>query len=365
MKNKLNEYNNILFIGTGGGNDIFSSLYIADKMRGFSSYSIAGMLSPAATHYFNGYIEKSVNVLDGIVERYLGDKKISFIDSMILDIIDKYKYYPNKVFELSLKYGLNNLIRDFNNLIDVENFDCICFVDMGGDILGRKSDYTLLSPLMDFTCLYLSKYIKIDCLLIEFGLGTDGELRDYSIDNIMSELNSNQMIIDSMTNVIDDSLIRFNNAFEEISKVRLGYATYLTLKLLLNPNFDRNIKFRSSYKFNDNDWKYNFISPINGKYINEIFLIDIKKLVDTRDIIEYDDPINFYIKMKKYNNSWKNEMDCHIVDNTICCAISKLVESKIRNDIIDKCMRYSIENNVKIILFGGDSESSNENIIYI
>lgn len=278
MKKLLNHYNNILFIGTGGGNDIFSSLYIADKMRGQLKYSISGVLSPAATHYFNNNIEQCVNVLDNSVERYLGNKKISFIDDMILDIIDKYQYHPTKVFELSLKYGLKELGIQFNNTIRNENFDCICFVDMGGDILGRKEDNTLLSPLMDFTCLYLSKYVDVDCFLIEFGLGTDGELRDNSINNIMDELLTKNLIIDKIRNSIDDSLIRFNNVFEDVSKVRVGYATYLTLKLLLDSNFDRNIKFRSSYKFNDDNWKYEFNSIISNKYVNDIFLIDIKKI---------------------------------------------------------------------------------------
>lgn len=366
MKKILDKYSNILFLGTGGGNDIFSSLYIADKMRGELKYSIAGMLSPAGTHYFNNKVEQCINELNTNVERYLGETKITFIDNMILELIDRYKYHPTKVFELSLKYGLTELDIQFNKLIQNEKFDCICFVDMGGDILGRKEDNTLLSPLLDFTCLYLSKNIKVDCMLIEFGLGTDGELRDGSINNIIDELQSNNLIIDKMKNSIDDSIIKFKNVFDDVSKVRLGYATYLTLSQIFNPEFNRDIQFKSSYQFDGNKWRYEFNSIISDKYVNEIFLIDIKKLLNYRNIIKYDSPFDFYIKMKKYNPNWKNEMDCHIIDNIIYCAISKQVDNSIRNDIISKCIKYSIDNNMKKILFNDDyTGDRNENIICI
>lgn len=59
-------------------------------------------------------------------------------------------------------------------------------------------------------------------------------------------------------------------------------------------------------------------------------------------------------------------MDCHIIDNTICCAISKQVQSKIRDDIISKCVEHSIKHNLKIILFDDDYIGErNENIICI
>lgn len=75
--------------------------------------------------------------------------------------------------------------------------------------------------MMDWTMLRVLSDLDIDSILLEFGLGTDGELRPSSIDDIIDELRQSDVILD--TNIIDKTspnMVLFKNVFDKISSVR-------------------------------------------------------------------------------------------------------------------------------------------------
>ena len=87
---RVEGYKKALVIGTGGGNDIVSTLLPAQylQIRGIQT-DIAGILSPAAVHEFNGNLENVVNVIEGNIKRTIlapEEFSISFIDSSVIFI---------------------------------------------------------------------------------------------------------------------------------------------------------------------------------------------------------------------------------------------------------------------------------------
>ena len=225
MKNleNLSKYNRALVVGTGGGNDIVSATLISDYLskQGIIC-DVAGILSPGAIHEFGSEYEKPVNLIEGEIKRYINSKEkreISFIDSDLPELAKSLEYPVNRFYEFSTKYGTKELLDSVNNLIEENNYDLFLGVDVGGDILSEfNKDKNILSPLMDFTTLHLLGKVNVDSYLVQFGLGTDGELRKERIGEILSELNQKNLILGEASIGNEDSEIaRFRELFSDIS----------------------------------------------------------------------------------------------------------------------------------------------------
>lgn len=319
MFNKnMKKYSNAFVFGTGGGNDIVSAVLVALYLQkqGVKT-DVGGVLSPAAIHTFEGNLEKAVNNIQGEVKRFIPSKnniEISFVDSHLPGFVNQSKVNIEDFYDFSIRYGTNKLVENVNELVKDKNYDLVVAVDVGGDILARgKKDNTLLSPVMDFTSLYLLKHLNVDSLLIEFGLGTDGELRSPGMQEILNELRDKQLLLhESYIQNSDPEVKVFEEIFEKVGKIRRGHTAVMTLETLKKINSQEDIV--SLYRFRSQIAKKKWFSPyevvLPHEYFGKVFFIDGKGLAKERQetAFSYENSLEQYVKLKK-TQSWKTELD--------------------------------------------------------
>ncbi len=314
-------YKKALVFGTGGGNDIVSAILPALHLdnKGLE-VDIAGILSPAAVHTFDGIFEKPVNLINDSVKRYIftpGYKEISFLDESLPDIIEQENIAINDFYEFSLRYGTFELLRSVDYLIKDKDYDLLVAVDVGGDILARGAqDDTLLSPVMDFSSLYLLGNLDVDSLLIEFGLGTDGELRPQGMDAIIQELiDENLLLSESNISLEDEEIKTFYKINEKIGQVRTGHTATMTFKTLEENQKPDKEDIVSDYRFRSQVGKKRWFTPyevtLPAKYFGRSYLIDAKGLYQRRKntAFSYKNPLEQYVRLKSLCPRWKTELD--------------------------------------------------------
>lgn len=356
---KLKKYKKALLLGTGGGNDIVSATLIADYLiaQGISC-DVAGVLSPGAYHEFDGYSELAINeITNTTVKRYLHNPirnfEISFIDSLLPETAKNAGYKVGKFFELSTKFGTEVLVTELNKLIEIEEYDVFIEVDVGGDILGRRCDKTILSPLMDFTSLYLLDKVAIDSYLIEFGLGTDGELRPLGIQEIFQELNHfGAYLGDAEINITDPEIDRFKKILETINKVRIGHTATMTLETLANKGkSDIHTQYYSTWKVGGKTWKNYYDVTLLESSFGKVYLFDghVLPSLRTDTSFSYETPLEQFIKLKK-TKDWKTELDMCYIDNgsLLCLTPSLQVPEDMRIEII----KHGLDHQFNHLRFG-------------
>lgn len=363
-----NKYKNALIVGTGGGNDIVSATLIADYLSNNGiNCDVAGILSPGAVHEFNGKFEEPVNQLKGDVRRYISSKnrrEISFLDTMLPQLSKKLGYKINRFYDFSTRFGTNVLEKEIYRLIKQNGYDLFLEVDVGGDIIGRKKDKTLLSPLMDFTSLYLLDKVPIDSYLIEFGLGTDGELRKDGIFEILDEFRSEKVLLSE--HEIDNShneIKRFKNLFSEIAAVRAGNTALMTFKTLDHKNSNQDIKsiYYSKWRIGNCKWKNYFEVVLPHETFGKVYIIDGKRLPGLRKetAVSYENLIEQFVKVKSVPQ-WKTELDlCYIddFDGVYFLTPSLNVPENIRKEIVlEGLLELNRSNAQKVIILDHDKK---------
>lgn len=315
MKNltKKIPYKKPLVIGMGGGNDIVSASLILSylKEQGVKA-DLAGLSSPGAWHNYNDKGEKPVNIVTENMHRFRPSKNpvnISYIDPKLPKLLKQNNLEAN-VYNVSLRYGTENLIKGLNELIDKENYDGVIAVDIGGDVLARGREHsTILSPLMDFSILYVINQLKIPSTLLEFGLQTDGELRPDSCNYILEDLEKNNAILSTFEiNKNDASVNRFRSIYNEIAKTRHGHTAHMTLKTLEETE-DINTNYKFMVRVLDKKWFHEFPITLESKYFGKVFAIDPKKMLEKTNLaFPFKDSFELYVKMKSKIDT-KAEMD--------------------------------------------------------
>jgi hypothetical protein len=341
-------YKKPLIIGTGGGNDIVSAtLVLRDLIEHGRSPDLAGICSPGAIHTYKGKEEKAVNIVDKSAKRYIPSKnavEISFIDGEIPELL-KREGLDVRVYNLSGRFGTSKLIQELKDLIERNSYDGIIAVDVGGDILARgKKDPNILSPLMDFTSLYVISQLHIPSILIEFGLQTDGELRPEGCDEILKELKKTNTLLDTIQITPKDNSVKlFKRIYSEISSKRHGHTAHMTLKTFCSDE-DIITTYRNRFMVMDRIWYLEFPLTLENKYFKKAFIIDLKKLARTRILaFPYTSNLEQFLKTKRIVDS-KTEMDLlyHKTSDTYIWLglISPQVKGILRKEILS----YGIQN---------------------
>lgn len=174
----------IAFVGTGGGNDVFSCLLAAMTLKRhgweWKEAVIAGILSPFHAHVgldgAGGYYRGTVRPTSKRFLKRRGEdrKPIGFIDAKVAELVAAHRPYGIRhVFGLDAADGAAGLRWAYHHL----GVERIVLVDAGGDILGNWDDRHILSPMFDAMALRAATEPDVpSCTLFEFGPGTDGEL---------------------------------------------------------------------------------------------------------------------------------------------------------------------------------------------
>lgn len=314
----IDKYKRALVIGTGGGNDIVSTLIPVQHLqkKGIKT-DIAGILSPAAIHIFNGKIEDVINRIDGHVERVIPASQeisISFVDGLLPEFVKCEGLEIPNFYDFSTRYGTSKLVEEVNKLIAQNSYDLVVAVDVGGDILARgNQDSTLLSPMMDFASLHLLSQLETDVLLVEFGLGTDGELRPRGMEEILNELRDDKLMLYESTISADDlEVARFRNIFDKVRTIRAGHTAVMTLQTL-DAELEKDIivEYRFRSQIGKRKWHTPFEVILSHQHAGRTYLIDGRGLARKRSqtAFSYQNSLEQYVKLKCICPEWKTEMD--------------------------------------------------------
>ncbi|HJV32829.1 MAG TPA: DUF1152 domain-containing protein [Patescibacteria group bacterium] len=172
----------VAFVGTGGGNDVFSCLLAAMTLKRhgweWKRAYVGGVLSPFHRHdigWADGYHRGTVHPgSKRFLTRRGEERAIGFVDAKVAEMVERLKPYGiEHVFGLDAGGGADGLRWAFHHL----GVERIVLVDVGGDIMASWQDAHVLSPMFDGMALRASIQQEVPpCTLFEFGPGTDGEL---------------------------------------------------------------------------------------------------------------------------------------------------------------------------------------------
>ncbi|MBI4919540.1 DUF1152 domain-containing protein [archaeon] len=309
------KYNKALILGTGGGNDIVSSVLPAlHLLKEEIQVDIAGMLSPGAVHFYNGEQEKVINYLEGRVKRFVSSKElaqISFVDSELVNYSRFLQLPINKFYNLSTKSGAREFISEVQDLVKKNNYDLVLGVDVGGDILSRgKEDSRIFSPMMDFASLLLLKNLDVDTYLLEFGLGTDGELETRAVKEILEELRSKKLIISEEKINPCKELEIFKDVYSKVSFERKGNTIPLTFKSLEHSGSNLTVDHSYTKTIGGKKWAVNNKITLLEETLGKTYLINVKELANQRlhTAFSFDNVLEQFIRLKKIP-TLKTELD--------------------------------------------------------
>jgi len=191
-------YDKVLFVGTGGGNDVFSTTLAMLALReiGFewNSCAVAGVLSPFHRHEGliltedpnvavvpeSGSVRRIVPRLRDPIETGVVENAVAALAATERDL------RVEAVYGLMLHNGTAGLAESFRRL--KAKYGQIVLVDIGGDIFfrGRGRDPHVLSPMFDAMVLEAFCGANVPGVLFEAGPGTDGEIDRASLAESLS-----------------------------------------------------------------------------------------------------------------------------------------------------------------------------------
>lgn len=307
----------ILIVTTGGGNDILSGTLIANSLPIERTIDIAGVLSPGAMHMYDGTPENAINNVRGEIRRFIAGKtpiEIPFIDKEVVKLSREYGLPIRDFYNFSLRFGSGELQTKIHQLIEREKYGLVIGVDVGGDILARNGtrDPTVLSPAMDHAILRMLGNLKVPSILVEFGLGTDGELRPEGIEEILAEMEKENVLCQKDT--IDKNahyVETYRKMFEKISQTRSGNTVPNTLKTL-EANTDIIARFDGRVTINDKEkMLFPFDVRLPKEHFGKMYTFEPKKLATLRQETawEFDNLLEQHIRIKNRHPQWRTEMD--------------------------------------------------------
>lgn len=317
LKDGLNPDKRVLVVWTGGWHDIGSAslvaLFLAE--HGISA-DVAGILSPAAHHTFDGNPEQSVNSLVAATHRTIPsvrgqkDTSISFTDPLWRLWAQENGLIGN-YYELWLLAWTDQLQQELEQLSTDRWYQAVIGVDVGGDVLGTKADTTLLSPMMDFATLVVISQMKLKTLLVEFWLWSDGELRSPGIDRILRE-GQNTFLLEEGVITHNHPLVQsWGRMYSPLSTVRAWNTIPVTLQTLEPWVWDIDRNYQISHYCAWKKFTHQVPVTISGKNAGRVFSINPYDLALQRgeNIFWFRDPFEQFLKLKKLQPSWKTEVD--------------------------------------------------------
>ncbi len=185
--------NRVLFVGVGGGNDIFSTTLAMASLWDigwrWEEAAIAGVLSPFHIHNSpqaaNNILLTSESSTRHLLRR--GNERINYVDAEVCKMIEREPLClcSSTVYGISLKNGSRGVQEAFKFLEG--EFDYFVLVDIGGDCFYNGTDPHVLSPMFD--SITLKGFIDSGChgTLFEAGPGTDGELSPETLRNVLAD----------------------------------------------------------------------------------------------------------------------------------------------------------------------------------
>lgn len=296
MENK--KFDNVLFIGTGGGNDVFSTVLAALSLQkldwSWNQCSFAGVLSPFHSHTLVDYKTKEIKVINTYSTRKVVRKndefQIGFVDTAVADMVKNLNIAKcQRIFGLSLLQGTQGLTDSFKAL--TKDFDYIVLVDVGGDIFYRgKQDAHVLSPMFDAMVLKAFVDSGVDGILFEAGPGTDGELEPEALEEVLKQTKAQPFPVES--SVINE----WNDLYQKwIAPIRTGRTVPVTIEAFNSKDDYLEMTYRARAHIGKQRLYAEFPHRISTRLCKQFFLINPKEIKNPF-AVSCSSPLDWFIK---------------------------------------------------------------------
>jgi hypothetical protein len=296
-------YNNILFLGIGGGNDVFSTLLAAFSLQNlgwrWSKCSIAGVLSPFHDHAVTptpipGCFVTTPESTRTVVRR---DQSlpIGFIDSKVAALVRATPSLAiDQVLSLSLKHGSIGLVQTFQEL--AKTFDFVVLVDVGGDCFySGPSDTHVISPQFDAIVLRAFLDAQIPGTLFEAGPGTDGELDPEALVQALNQTQANAFPLAKQ-----DLQTWEAHYLQWIASTRTGNTVPTTIQAFSTADEFLVRPYKIRARIGQTHWYHTFDQRIFTALCRQFFLLDPAKITNPL-AITCSDPLDWFIKTQVHS----------------------------------------------------------------
>lgn len=305
----------VLFVGTGGGNDLFSTLFAAALLRRmpgretWDHADIAGVISPFHRHTVDptdtpGLLRTRPDSKRFLIRR--GDEReIPFIDAKVAQLVEsKQPYHIENVYALSLEEGSRGLTETFSLL--TERYDEIVLVDIGGDILYDGTAPRVLSPMFD--SIVLRAFVDSDCpgVLFEAGPGTDGEMHPEALMAALAKSGAHENAFAIKPNQV----VWWKALYEEwIAGTRPGNTVPVTIRALQSEsNEEFKVEYSARGHIGDVKKYAKFEQRIDPKLCRAFYLIDPARIANPF-AVECVDPLDWFMKTQIQQRRTNCEMN--------------------------------------------------------
>jgi hypothetical protein len=273
----MNKFERVLFLGTGGGNDVFSAMLaaLALRQRGYawSECCLAGILSPFHVYSHCRLDASGAMIVAPRTERWLCRKdyvkKVGCVDARVAAMVEHFRIANARPYTLGLPLnrGSEGLAEVLQKLSRV--FDCIVLVDIGGDCFyGGPEDTHILSPMFD--ALVLRAFIDsgVSGFLFEAGPGTDGEMEPERIEAALGAAGAESFPLDAA------SLGQWGELYQTwIADERPGRTVPVTLSAFHSSEEELKLEYRARAHMGETRLYRYFTQRIKTALCRQFFLV--------------------------------------------------------------------------------------------
>lgn len=356
----------VLFLGTGGGNDVFSCrLAMASLWKlgwRWNRCAIAGVISP-----FHEHSVVPIEGLDGVsltkrdsrrhIVRHDLKEEIPFVDSCVARMIeDEHPYGCEYVYAISLARGSVGVQAALKSL-ERALYKYVVLVDVGGDILFNGLDTHVLSPMFDAMVLRGFTDSKVSGVLFECGPGTDGEIDTDLLKTRLASLAQDE------AHALDADLI---NWFEVLYKywiepcrpgrtVPTLIEAYRTLAPALY------LKYRARGHCGKMRAYREFTQEIDTKLCKSFFLVNPRKIKNPF-AVRCKDPLDWFIRTQLRQGQTNNECSMEYLrtkDGLVQITVpSPLLEPEYRRGLLEFALYGTLFQKIcdRVLILPGDWE---------
>lgn len=289
-------FENVLFVGTGGGNDIFSTLLarwaLESQRWTFDRVTIAGVMSPfhqfENTPYCSDFFCPGVCRFTFSSRRYLKrrgyEREVSCIEASVSRLCEQEYVNVESTLGLSLLEGTHGLTSIFYELD--KHFDQIFLVDVGGDIFyDHNRDHHILSPMFDSMVLRAFVDSGASGSLLVLGPGVDGEI---DFPHLEKSLNQSEQYP-----LTAHAVERFELLYERyVKSIRPGRTVPMMIEAFQSGRSKIEARYRARNHLGDRRWYYHFNHIIDTRLCKRFYLLD-PDLVVNSFAVSCTDPIDW------------------------------------------------------------------------
>jgi hypothetical protein len=294
-----------LIFAVGGGNDSISSLMFLLQEK-ISNVDIAIMLPDCLT--YNNIVQLDCPGLVEIQEnstRHLinNTKQIEFIDVELKKNLHKFESLNIKsIYGFIMSYGSVGVLNGLKHLININQYDKVIALDVGGDFIAHKDNLKVLSPMMDGYALYALKNLPLNIEYVIMGLGCDGESTPEMLDKALSLVSYKEKTFD--INTVKPYIDFYKNQIEPKRYSRT--ADYSIKELDKNTYHSNPSVFRARFNIMGEKFYGNFSHLQDEKFYGKYYSFNDVSQVNNVFCIECNSSLEWYLKLNEVSTDKLN-----------------------------------------------------------